>query len=147
MLKTFHVLITIAIVLSCVSTAYYISEYILGMTDTGYNYYILSKDSRFSDYRFSNMIKFLVYWVIGFIGFCVSTRMVSIEKHFNIALIISFSYLMVIGAHGGLTFGGQYILRICLSLINVVLFCILYNVAQSKFKDISHKKVEVEIEK
>ncbi len=121
MKRTFNILLTLAIISSVVGFAYYLSEWVTSLFNVG-----RPRGGYFGEYSTTNYIKFVVYWLTGFVGFYVFGRIVQTESYMRNALLIAFGYLLVIGSHGGLDFSGANSLKILLSAFNIGIFCFTY---------------------
>jgi hypothetical protein len=125
MRRTIHVLLTLAILFSVVSAAYFLSELVqqwLGLVVNRYPY----RESENLTWSVAALIKYMVYWSLGLIGVFVAGRILTVTAGWRIALLIAFSYLLVLGSWGGLEINGNTTVRLLLSLGNIVIFILIY---------------------
>ena len=119
MKRTVNVLLTLAVAISLVSFAYYLTEILITLTSEArpapsYGY-------EESDHR-GQLAKVLTYWLLGFIGLYVCGRIVRKQTLSLNALMFGFGYLLILGSHGGLSIEGSYYLKAGLSAVNVAIF-------------------------
>ena len=119
MKRTMNVLLTLAVVISLISFAYYLTEILIALTSEARP--APSYDFEVPDHR-GQLAKVLTYWLLGFIGLYVCGRVFRKQSLSLIALMIGFGYLLILGSHGGLSIEGSYYLKAGLSAVNVAIF-------------------------
>lgn len=122
MKRLFHVMLTLALATSILGVGFYTCEILTKDADwrsREYNY------GESNPRQFTEYTRFVVYYSLGLLGVYLSFRLVKKEFLLN-AYIISFSYLLLLGAHGGFSWGTHFKTKLFLNILNTGIFTFIY---------------------